>query len=138
MLWRDQKRSENALHLLSLYFFKKIISSTGHISHKLTIDNDNQESFYQFLSFTTPPPPLPKDRPGVLVLGHDHISYKVNMHYFVEYFLYCRAKIRQAEYMYVVMMSQGGSSNSVHFMTPSAGFIVLGRGLVSHVHVLML
>ena len=45
--------------------------------------------------------------------------------------LYSQALIRQTKY--VVMMTKEGSSKIVNFMTPGAGVLVLGRGLISHI-----
>ena len=45
--------------------------------------------------------------------------------------LYSQAQIRQIKY--VVMMTKEGSTKIVNFMTPGAGVLVLGRGLISHI-----
>ena len=66
-------------------------------------------------------------RAGVLVLwrGHIPVSHKVKMRYFFKnLLLYSQALIRQTKYK--VMMTKGGSTKIVNFMTPRAGDLMLG------------
>ena len=71
-------------------------------------------------------------RAGVLVLGHGHISQIVKMHYFFKnLLLYSQALIRQTKY--IVMMIKEGFTKIVTFMTPRAGFLMLGRDHISHI-----
>ena len=67
-----------------------------------------------------------------LVLRRDHISNIVKMyHLFRNMFPYSGARFRQTKYK--VMMSKEGSTKKVNYMTPGAGVLVFGRGLISHV-----
>ena len=70
-------------------------------------------------------------RAGVLLLGCDHISHIVKMHYFFKnLLLYSHAYIRQTKY--IVVMTKEGSTKIVNFMTPGAGAFVLGCGHIGH------
>ena len=79
----------------------------------------------KIVNFMTP-------RAGVLVLGHGHINHKVKMHYFFKnLLLYSHAYIRQTKY--IVMMTKGGSTKIITFMTPRAEVLVIGCGHISHI-----
>ena len=68
----------------------------------------------------------------VFVLGCDHISKRVKMHYsFKNLLFYSQAKIRQTKN--IIMMNKEGSTQSVNFMTPGVGVLALGRGYISHI-----
>ena len=70
---------------------------------------------------------------GILCNGGGHISRKVKMHYFFKNPLYySQALIRQAKYMYVVMMIKEGSTKTVNFMTPGEVILVQRHGHISH------
>ena len=53
------------------------------------------------------------------------------MYFLKNLLLSSQALIRQTKY--VVMMTKEGSTEIVNFMTPGAGFLVLGRGHISHI-----
>ena len=53
------------------------------------------------------------------------------MVFFKNLLLYSQALIRQTKYM--VMLTEEGSTNIVNFMTPGAGFLLLGCGHISHI-----
>ena len=65
---------------------------------------------------------------GVLVLGCDHISYIVKMHYFFKNLFF----ILHSDKVSIVMMTKEGSNKILNFMTHGVGLLVLGRGRVSH------
>ena len=66
----------------------------------------------------------------VLVLGCGHISQVVKRHcFFKNLLLYFLAWITQPKDR--VMMTKEGCNKIVHFMTPGAGFFVLGRGHIN-------
>ena len=69
---------------------------------------------------------------GVLVLRFGHISYILkNIYYFFKnLFLYSQAEITQTEGIF--LMSKERLSKIVNFITPRAGFLVLGYGQISH------
>ena len=61
---------------------------------------------------------------GVLVLGHGHISYIGEMHYFFKKSSSLVLGIDQANY--IVMMTNEESTKIVNFMTPGKGFMFKG------------
>ena len=57
---------------------------------------------------------------------------EVKIYYFYEIlFFYSQAQIRQTEV--IVMMSEEGSTEIVHYVTPMAGVLVQGCGQISHI-----
>ena len=53
------------------------------------------------------------------------------MYFFKNILLYSQAQIRQTKY--IIMLIKEGSTKIVNFMTPGAGFLVLGRGHIRHI-----
>ena len=73
-----------------------------------------------------------KPRAVVFVLGCDHISKRVKMHYsFKNLLFYSQAKIRQTKN--IIMMNKEGSTQIVNFMTPGVGVLALRCGLISKI-----
>ena len=69
---------------------------------------------------------------GVLMPRCGHKSNIVKIHYFFKnLLLYSKAEIRQTEA--IVMMSKGGSTKLLNFMTSRVGIYELGRGQISHI-----
>ena len=69
---------------------------------------------------------------GVLVLGRDHISHKVKLHYFFKnLFLYSEPRFIQTKCIEIMTME--GSTKIVNFMTQGAGALVLGCGHISNI-----
>ena len=67
------------------------------------------------------------------MLGRGHISKIAQNALFLYKIIFSssQAQIRQTKY--VVKMTWEGSPNFINFMTPGAGFFVLGRGHTSNV-----
>ena len=106
------------------YFFKNLIlfSKRQNRQSKYTGMMTNQGST-KVVNFMTP-----SWIRGSL-LGHGHLSQIVKIHYFFKnLLLYSKAQIRKTEG--IVMMSEEESTKIVNFMTPRAGILVLGRGLI--------
>ena len=65
---------------------------------------------------------------GVFVLGCDHMSHIVKMHYyFKNLLLYSQAWIRQTKY--IVMMTKEWSTQIINFMTLEKGFCKMGLAI---------
>ena len=78
-----------------------------------------KEGFTKIVTFMTP-------CAGILVLGCDHKSHMVKMHYFFKnLFFYSEAWIRQTKY-YKVMITKERSTKIVNIMTPREGVLMLG------------
>ena len=112
--------SENTLFLLNLLLY-----SGAWFIQTMCIVIMTEEGSTKIVNFMT-------SGLGVLVLRCGHMSYMVKIHHFFKNLsLYSEAQIWQTEG--IIMMSKEGSTKFINFMTPRAGILVLGRGLVKTV-----
>ena len=114
-----QVESENAF----ICFKNLFLYSQAQIKQTKYVVMMTKKGSTKILFFMTP-------GAGDLLLGRDHISHIVKMYYFFRNLqTYTQAQIKQTKY--VVMMTREGSTKIINFMTPRAGFLVLGFGHIS-------
>ena len=113
-------------HIVKMhYFFKNLLLySQAQIRQTKYIVMMTKEGSIKIVNFMTP-------GAGVLALGCGYISHIVKMHYFFkDFLLYSQAQTRQI--MYIVLVTNEGSTKIVNFMTPGTGVLMLGCGHISH------